>query len=269
MFQILKHLIRADFRVAYRSPLISLAIDCANGFLVLSVYSLTSKAISQGFDGAATNFGGDYFRFVLTGELILFLPFSLLESFGRCLRPLIQERTLEQGLTTPISPLELLLAHAAALMPRRLVSLAIQIALAVFCFGYRIPLRSLTTVLAGQLAILPLCIAIGLLVSACFLRFGRGAGILGQVGFAIAILSGVYFPIQMLPLPLQWVSRFGSPFTGLVEAGRQAAAGDPVSLFPLTVYLFVGSVAFGLAHWVWTRSVIRFRRRGCQLRLIY
>lgn len=107
--------------------------------------------------------------------------------------------------------------------------------------------------------------AIGLGVSAMVLRFGLGAESLAWVMvFAVAPLSGIYYPIDTLPVWLQPVA-WSLPPAYVFEGMRQVMFGHGLNLGLLTgaVLLNVFYVALTTGLFLWVFHVAR--RRGLLL----
>lgn len=115
-------------------------------------------------------------------------------------------RNLGSLFASPLRPYEMVLALAIMSLIRTLISVVPAILLAPPLFG--VSVFSLGLPLAGFFANLLLFgWAIGLVVSALVLRLGLGAESLAWVAvFGLAPLSGVYYPIEVLPHWLQPVS---------------------------------------------------------------
>ncbi|MBK8174092.1 MAG: ABC transporter permease [Rhodospirillales bacterium] len=112
-------------------------------------------------------------------------------------------RNLSQLFASPLRPHEFVIALALMSLLRTLISVVPAMVLALPLFG--VSVFSLGLPLAAFFANLLLFgWSIGLIVSALVLRLGLGAESLAWVAvFAIAPLSGVYYPVNVLPDWLQ------------------------------------------------------------------
>jgi ABC-2 type transport system permease protein len=103
---------------------------------------------------------------------------------------------------------------------------------------------------------MPFVWGLGILAAAITLTFRRGAGIVGLATAALTLISGLYFPVALLPNWLETVSA-ANPLTiaasGLRDAllgntGWGSIGGDLLILLPLSIVsILVGALAFKLA----------------------
>jgi ABC-2 type transport system permease protein len=127
-------------------------------------------------------------------------------------------RNLAQLFASPLRPIELIASLAIMSLLRTLIAVTPAAALAIPLFG--ISVFALGVPLAAFFANLVMFgWSIGLFVSALVLRLGLGAESLAWVAvFAIAPLSGVYYPISTLPgwlQPLAWALPPAYVFEGM------------------------------------------------------
>ncbi len=109
--------------------------------------------------------------------------------------------------------------------------------------------------------------AIGLAVSAMILRWGLGAEELAWAAiFLFAPVSGVYYPIAVLPVPLQFVAR-ALPSSYVFEGMRGVLlhGGFDASMFAHALALNVVYLALGCALLAW--AVRHARKRGLLLQM--
>jgi len=127
-------------------------------------------------------------------------------------------RNLSQLFASPLRPYELVVALGLMSLIRTLISVVPAMLLAIPLFG--VSVFALGLPLAGFFGNLLLFgWSIGLIVAALVLRFGLGAESLAWVAvFAVAPLSGVYYPIDVLPFwlqPVAWLLPPAWVFEGL------------------------------------------------------
>ncbi|MFQ5995718.1 MAG: ABC transporter permease [Acidiferrobacterales bacterium] len=159
-------------------------------------------------------------------------------------------RNLGQLFVSPLRPLELVAALLAMSMIRTIIGVggAALIAIALFhhsVFDLGLPLIGffVNLIIMGW--------SIGLLVSGIVLRYGLGAESLAWIAvFALQPLSGVYYPIDILPPWLQHVA-FLLPSSHVFEGMRAVLIDHTVRLDLLVnalllnvVYLVGGITAF-------------------------
>jgi ABC-2 type transport system permease protein len=175
-------------------------------------------------------------------------------------------RNLGQLFVSPLRPLELVASLVIVSLLRTLIGVGGAAGLAILLYHYSIFDLGLP-LLAFFANLLVMGWSIGLMVVALVLRYGLGAeGLAWAVIFAVAPVSGIYYPISVLP---EWLRplALSLPSSHVFE-GMRAVARDHV--FPMdsfwaavglnAVYLSVGVMLYLSAFRV-------ARRRGLLLQM--
>jgi len=105
--------------------------------------------------------------------------------------------------------------------------------------------------------------AIALLITALVIVFKQAPG-MGLLIVGITFVSGLYFPTELLPGWIRWVSAV-QPFSPAVNLLRHLLVGLPMSTSPwlaLGKLLAFSCVLFPLGAWVLARGVSMGQRRG-------
>ena len=127
-------------------------------------------------------------------------------------------RNLGQLFVTPLRPYELMTSLAAMSLIRTLIGTIPASLLAIPLYSYSIFDMGLPLI-AFFVNLMVFGWAIGLAVSGCILRYGLGAENLAWLAiFALAPLSGVYYPISILPhwlQPVAWALPSSYVFEGM------------------------------------------------------
>jgi ABC-2 type transport system permease protein len=127
-------------------------------------------------------------------------------------------RNLGQLFVTPLRPYELMTALATMSLIRTLIGTIPASLLAIPLYSYSIFDMGLPLI-AFFVNLMVFGWAIGLAVSGCILRYGLGAENLAWLAiFALAPLSGVYYPISILPhwlQPVAWALPSSYVFEGM------------------------------------------------------
>ncbi len=173
-------------------------------------------------------------------------------------------RNLGQLFTTPLRPYELILALLFISFVRTLLGVGVAAVLAIPLFGFSI--FDLGGALVGFFAnLLVMGWAIGLAVAALVLRYGLGAESLAWVAiFAIAPVSGIYYPVSVLPgwlQPVAWVLPASHVFEGMraIMFEHRLHVDDLLAAVGLNgLYLALGVVVF-------LRAFRHARRQGTLL----
>ncbi len=176
-------------------------------------------------------------------------------------------RNLGHLFVSPLRPFELVLSLFAMSLVRTLIGVGGAATLAIPIHGFDV-----TAVLGPALVLffggnLLFGWALGLVVAALVLRLGLGAeGLAWALVFLIQPVAAVFYPLAVLPVPLQWIGAALPPahvFEGmraLVLDGR-FAAGELATAFALdALWLAVAGIVFA-------RLVESARRRGLFLQV--
>ena len=204
---------------SYRTQLISMLFGMLTS---LTLYYFLSKLVNV----ASFPSHQSYFSFVVIGMVIL----SVLQStigIAATLRGELVAGTFERLILSPFGPIAAMLSMMIFPFVMSLFGAVLMLGLAAAVFG--VDLRWDTAALAVPVMILGTGVftAFGMLMAATTLIFKRAAGGLGLVLTIIALTSGLYFPIALLPGYLQWVSEV-QPFTPAVDLLRNLLVGTPL-----------------------------------------
>jgi ABC-2 type transport system permease protein len=159
-------------------------------------------------------------------------------------------RNVGQLFVTPLQPYELMLSLATISLLRTLIGTVPAALLAIPLYSFWIFTLGLPLVVFFAVLMI-FGWAMGLAVSGCILRYGLGAESLAWLAiFALAPLSGIYYPIATLPHWLQPVA-WALPMAYVFE-GMRAVMFDHVFRSDLlvealaldAVYLVLGGAAF-------------------------
>ncbi|HUN50194.1 MAG TPA: ABC transporter permease [Candidatus Sulfotelmatobacter sp.] len=162
----------------------------------------------------------------------------------------IWARNLGHLFVSPLRPYEMILSLGAMSLIRTVIGVVPAAAMAVIFFGFN--LASLGLSLAGFFfLLLVMGWALGLLICGIVMRYGQGAETLAWAAiFAVAPVSGVYYPIAVLPAWLQAVAHC-LPSAYVFEGMRGILVHHEIRVDLMLVaaaldlfYLLVGSAAF-------------------------
>jgi ABC-2 type transport system permease protein len=190
--------------------------------MILPFY-FVAGAIEPLLAGEIASEGGDYFAFLVLGQIALrFLVFAMMTLPGALSRG-IGNGTLEALLATPIRLPTLMFGLVSYdlvwVVARALLFLAAGLALGVTLAFGNLP--------AGLLIFVMLVAAhipIGLIAASCVLVFRNATPLPGLVLSASALLGGAYYPAHVVPSWLQYVSG-ALPMTYGLRALRETLLG--------------------------------------------
>jgi ABC-2 type transport system permease protein len=244
-----------DLRIAaaYKS---SFAFMAVGGLVTLTLFHFLAQTIGE-LPLLRSRYGADYFSFALIGLAVATCTRGLQSSFGRRLRESQVEGSLELLLASPLSTwrvVALLAAYPVALSFVRALAL---LAAGAWVFGAELRVN-VPVFVVGLACSLASFAALGLLSSAFVLAFKRGDPLNYLLDTASYLFSGVFYPIEVMPASLQWISHL-LPATYAVNALRAAGLkGAPLLEVAPSLLALVG---FALALWPLAVLALSLARR--------
>jgi ABC-2 type transport system permease protein len=255
--------VRRDFLTAwsYRVAFVSDFVNLAGQILL---FYFVGKMIDP---SALPTFAGTqvtYLEFAAVGIAIGVFMQLALDRVSTALRGEQLMGTLESLLVTPTAPATIQLGSVAfdlVYIPLRTAAFLIAVAL---IFGLHFELSGLLPALALLVVFIPFVWGLGVASAAAIMTFRRGGGVMGIGVVALGLLSGIYFPLTLLPNWLQKLADL-NPVAHAINGMRDALLGgagwadiapDLLLLAPLSV----ASLAVGL--YLFRRAVGRERRLG-------
>jgi ABC-2 type transport system permease protein len=185
-------------------------------FTELAAFYFLSRAIGPGFrpDGV------EYFPFLLVGTGVYTFLLMIAQALLRAVQEAQQTGTLEVLMTTSTAPTELVILSSISAFAGNLVNLLVYLfaGVAVFRAATHANFLSCVAVLVFSLAI---ALSLGIAAATLQVAFQKGSALLWLLGSGLWFLSGIMFPIQTLPRPLELLAR-AVPLTYAVDGMRQA-----------------------------------------------
>jgi ABC-2 type transport system permease protein len=160
-----------------------------------------------------------------------------------------QTRLFDLWVSLPMSPVVYALANAIILLPFTLVSAALTLGVAVAFFGVTVSSLTLAELVAGFALVWASTMGIGYLIGV----FGGTPRQINQnaqlVGVILTFFAPVFYPVTILPLPLQavayaWPLTWGTQF--LVAIIHGTAATTLLSGLVLAAFVTVWLVIIGI-----------------------
>ena len=176
-------------------------------------------------------------------------------------------RSIKHQLVAPIRPWHLLLGSWLMGLMRGTVVFMLQAAVSQWMFGVNVLAHGVAPALALLAGLLLSAGGIGLLVCTLLMLFGLRAEVSAWSGVSLILLvCGVYYPVSVLPAPLQVVAA-AVPLTHFLEAFRAQLGYAPMFKEPLVRGYVLAAVyaAGGYALFAW--AIHRARRTGMLLKL--
>ena len=261
LWQVGKAFVRMGFLLDISYPL---AFVINQVHVVIPV--LTSYFVARLITEEGTNVGGDYFTFALIGLASTRVLIASMNDLSGELDQAIQQGRLETLFIEPIPWRALPFGLVLWPIMVRFFGTGVLMAVAVMLGSeYRwqgLPAAILLTLL-GALASL----AIGTLAMSIKVISKRSDPILMVYGLLVNVVSGVVFPVALLPRPLEMVAAL-LPQTYVISANRHllmsdgAQLGGPSPVEALVFLVAFAVVGLAVALWVLRRTLDAARRLG-------
>lgn len=205
----------------------------------------------------------DYFDFVVIGLALYGLLTTGLYVFSSSLRNDQTIGTLEVLLSMPMPPSLTILGTGTYGFGWSFVSSAVIIVVAIAAFGLR-PVLEPIALLAGLITLMAsmvLFASLGIAIGAFTLVFKRANSLMSLLLEGLGLLSGVYFPIALLPRPLQFLSE-AIPLTWALDVLRHALIAGEVETQRMLILIASSIVSMPAALWLFEKAATRARRAG-------
>jgi ABC-2 type transport system permease protein len=205
-----------------------------------------------------------YFSFVFVGLVLSRLTRAVLGAFQRSLQQDQARGTLEAMLASPRSPAALIASNPLYDLLQTLVTQIIMIILAVILLDFRVVFDPIAT--PGAALALVTCVivyaSIGLSLAGITLVVKQGGSSITTLLFtSIMFLGAIYYPVEVLPRPLQIIARC-LPFTWAVETLRAALFTGDLLIGRLALLIIAAILAAPSSVWFFNKSLDRARREG-------
>ncbi len=181
-----------------------------------------------------------YFAFVVTGLLVAFVLYSAL-LLPVSLRQELVAGTFERLLVSPFGAV-------AAILSMLLFPIAFALGVSVVCFVVVAAFADLSVQWSSAPAAIPVALlgalafsGIAVLVAALTVVFKQSPGV-GLVLALIGLTGGIYFPVELLPGWLSWISEV-QPFTPTIDLLRHLLIGTDTDASATTALLKLGGFA--------------------------
>jgi ABC-2 type transport system permease protein len=208
----------ASLAVSYR---LSFILQIGGIFLSVASFYFLSKLFGSALVPQLAEYGGDYFSFVLIGLAFTgYLGLSL-SSFASSIREGQMTGTLEIMLLSPTRLSVILLSSSIWPYLLMTVQIIVYMVLGALVFGFDVSNVNILTALVVLVLSIASFSGFGILSAAMVLIVKKGDPIAWLFGGVTTLLSGVYYPISVLPDWLTPLSRI-LPMTYALDAMRLA-----------------------------------------------
>jgi ABC-2 type transport system permease protein len=255
--------LRRDFLVAwsYRLSFVSDIVGLGGQIIV---FSFIGKMVDS---SRLPTYGGShvsYLEFASVGIAVgVFMQVGL-DRVSAAMRGEQLMGTLESVLVTPTAPATIQLGSVAFDLVYVPIRTLLFLGGAALAFGLHFSAAGLLPALLLLVAFIPFVWGLGVLTAALLLTFRRGSGFVGIGVVILGLLSGVYFPLSLLPRWLRFVSD-GNPVAMAIHGMRDTLLGsstlsDVAPTILLVLPLSALSLAVGIG--AFRLAVRRERKHG-------
>jgi ABC-2 type transport system permease protein len=255
--------IRRDFLVAwsYRMGFVSDLVGLIGQIVVFYfIGQLVDTSKLPTFQGSSVT----YFEFAAVGiALAAFIQFGL-DRVSAAMRGEQLMGTLESVLVTPTSPSTVQLGSVAFDLVYIPLRTAIFLGATTLVFGLHFSASGIFPALLLLMAFIPFVWGLGVLTAAAVMTFRRGGGVVGLGAVVLSLLSGIYFPLDLLP---GWLTAIAeqNPVALTIQGMRDALLGGAgfthtASTFAVLIPASIASLGVGLG--AFRLAVRRERNRG-------
>lgn len=229
-FTILTSFVRRDWAIA-RSYRLVFVLGLIHQLFQVTLFFFLNRLIDPAVlpSGDATSVS--YFSFVVIGLIFLNLATTAISSFSSNLRLEQSTGSLEAVLMTPTPASLLILGSSSFDFIRSTTASIMLFGISIALFGLRpdpSPL-SILAALGGLIASIVVFAALGVAVAAFTVVFKRGSAALDLLTSALALLGGVFFPVELFPGPLRVLAE-ALPFTWGITLVRGALLEGTIDL---------------------------------------
>ena len=216
-------------------------------FFAVASYYFVAQLIDRPSELA--NYRGGYFEFVLVGMMVTSFTFVGLRTFASSLSAEQGLGTLEILLASPLRVGNLLAGSLVVPLGMTLVEIALYLVGGIGLIGVGFTYAGVLLAIPVLLLTLASFSGLGILSAAFIVITKRGDPITFLVAQATTFLGGAYFPVSLMPEPLQWLARLTPAYYGirgvreaLLSTGRQDVGDEIAILIAFAAILLPGSL---------------------------
>jgi ABC-2 type transport system permease protein len=200
----------------------------------------------------------NYFEFVAPGIMAMTVMMSVMTGLPQAISREREIGTLDGMMVAPINRLSIILGKALAQTARGLMQGVLILVLSIVLFGVTIQ-GSIPLVFGLLLLGVFSFVGLGVVITSFAKDQETAAMIMMTIMFPMMFLSGVFFPIQMMPWYMQDISKV-LPLTYASTALRKVmvlGAGIPAITTELGILIVFGAVMITIAMPVFKRAMTR------------
>lgn len=263
LVNLILRILKLSFKNQYDHKLSHL-VEVISIFISLFIYYYVSMAFSGSVESGISKYKVDYFSYVVFGEIFISLPLFFLVGPFHKLKSLALDGSLETYLSLPITMNRFIAVlsfwNFAQALKRVLLTLIIAILFFKMKFEFLVLLKLLMLLIVSS----PIFLGIGLSLCYFLFVFGRGGSLIGYVNTFVAISSGSFFPLAVMPNWFLELSMRFSPFTLFLESSREIyskSLSDELYFLVLLKLLLWGLVFF-IGRYAIVKGIEFYRKSG-------
>jgi len=228
------------------------------------VFYFISKLVAQGHHSGLAIYGGSYFPFAVVGLALSQYFIFALNTFAASIQRSQCTGCLEATLSTQTSPCAIIFFSSLYAFTTKTIHLAMIIAVAGLFLGVDFGHASISATFLTLVVTLVIFSGLGLFSAAITLVLKRNDIVEWLMGTASSLLSGAFYPIDLMPRWMQDISQC-LPMTYCIRAMRLAILSvySPVMLWDQLLLLAgVGAATLSCSLWFLNWAVEKGRREG-------
>lgn len=261
LFRIILNFSYLDFRNTFfrRSYILG---EILTIFLTVLIYYYSSKAFIPNQNLPLNFYGSDFFTYILWGDLVLRIPQYLFYSPVRNIKKSIQENTFESMSLFTGSLKKVILGLSLMEITRELSNLLLMLVICLLFFNFHLSWSNLLQSMLLILVALPFFLGVGLIISSLVIWIEKGENFLYYLANIMAILAGVYFPVEVFPAPVQFLGAIFSPFFLFLKYNRMILSGQSIPMIVYFSILIIGCIFLSMALKLIEISIKNKRKQG-------
>jgi ABC-2 type transport system permease protein len=235
----------AAIALSYR---VAFAIQFLGNLLLLGLLYYIGKTISPQALPALAPYGGSFLAFVLIGIALTDCVLVSLVNFAAQIREAQTTGTLEATLMSPVRLAAVLIYSSLWNYFLSAVRFLFYLILGAILYGIEMSNADIPSAVVIFLLTVLCFMGIGILWAGIILLVKRGESIMTAMGYVVLLISGVFFPVAVLPAWLQKIATV-VPLTHALEGMRfallQGASLHDLSLILIKLAAFAAVLMIG------------------------
>ncbi len=197
-----------DFRtqVSYR---LAFVMNVAGIFFSVTIFYFISKLLGTSINPYLAQYGGNYFAFVLIGLAVSGFMGTSMGVFASSISNAQKEGTLEVMLVTPTKLSQIVFFSSIWSFAFTTFNIMVYLLFGTLVFGLNLSQANIPAAVLILFLIVSIFSAIGIISASFIMVLKRGDPVSWLFGSVSGIMSGTFFPVQVLP---DWLQKFSYVF---------------------------------------------------------